>query len=110
MHDYVKMQVMCPPEFLDTMHDAISDGGGGVIGNYTHCMFVSKGMGYFMPKEGSNPSVGASGQLEQIDEVKIEFLCARDKVKSKKKKIRIVHPYEEVPIDIIPLLNKEDFS
>ncbi len=110
MNNYVKMQVMCPDEFLDTIRDAIAEGGGGIIGKYTHCVFVTKGTGYFMPMEGSSPSIGSRGTLEKVDEVKIEFLCEKEAVHTVVEKIKSVHPYEEIPIDMIPLLDKEDFS
>ncbi|MGC9366826.1 MAG: hypothetical protein ACP5FK_07270 [bacterium] len=101
----VKIQVYCPKSHADEVRLAIGDAGGGVIGNYSHCAFVSEGKGYFLPQKGANPYLGEIGKIEQVEEVKIEFVCERHKVKSVVEAIRKAHPYDEIPIDIIPLSN-----
>jgi hypothetical protein len=100
----VKMQVYCPEDAANKVRMAIGDAGGGHIGNYSHCAFVTKGKGYFLPLDGSNPTIGEQGKLEKVDEVKIEFICPKDKVKDVMQSIERVHPYEEYAVDVLPMM------
>jgi len=101
----VKIQTYCPKGSVDNVRLAIGKAGGGIIGNYTYCAFLSEGKGYFLPMEGSNPTIGKQGEIEKVAEVKIEFVCEQNKVKSVIEAIKKAHPYEEVPIDIFQLLD-----
>ena len=103
----VKIQTYCPKESADEVRLAIGKSGGGVIGNYNYCAFLSDGYGYFLPMEGSNPTIGKQGKIEKVFEVKIEFVCEQDKVKEVIDAIKKAHPYEEVPIDIFQLIDYE---
>lgn len=103
----VKIQTYCPKKSADNVRLAIGKAGGGVIGNYTYCAFLSEGHGYFLPMEGSNPTIGKHGEIEKVVEVKIEFVCEQDKVEDVIEAIKKAHPYEEVPIDIFQLLDYE---
>jgi hypothetical protein len=101
----VKIQTYCPKDAADEIRLAIGKAGGGTIGNYTYCAFVTNGHGYFLPMDDSNPKIGKQGQIEKIEEIKIEFVCEKDKIKQVIHAIKKAHPYEEVPIDIFPLLD-----
>ena len=103
----VKIQVFCPKDAVDKIRLAIGKTGGGIIGNYSYCAFLSSGQGYFMPMKGSNPTVGKQDVIEKVDEMKIEFVCEENKVKAVVDAIKKAHPYEEAPIDILPLLDYE---
>ena len=103
----VKIQTYCPKDSGNDVRLAIGKAGGGVIGNYSYCAFVSSGHGYFMPMEGSDPAMGKQGEIEKVEEVRIEFVCEKDKVQSVIEAIRKSHPYEEVPIEIYPLLSPQ---
>jgi len=103
----VKIQTYCPKDAADNVRLAIGKAGGGVIGNYTYCAFLTSGHGYFLPMEDSNPTIGKQGKIEKAEEVKIEFVCEQDKVKAVIDAIKKTHPYEEVPIDIFQLLDFE---
>ena len=100
----VKMWVYCPQDAVTEVRRAIGNAGGGQIGNYTHCCFVTEGTGYFLPQDGANPSIGSVGQPEAVSESRIEFECHADLVPDIIDAVKQVHPYEEVPIDILPIL------
>lgn len=100
----VKIQVYCPENASDKVRLAIGKAGGGKIGNYSYCAFVSEGRGYFLPMDGAKPAIGKIGKIEKVNEVKIEFICEQNKIEDVIKAIKKAHPYEEIPIDIIPLL------
>ena len=46
----------------------------GRIGNYENCAFVTQGTGQFRPISGANPSIGAVGQLEHVQEHRVEIV------------------------------------
>ncbi len=104
----VKIVVFVPLTHTDKVRDAIGKARGGVIGNYQHCSFSSQGIGRFKPNENAKPHIGQAGKLEQVEEEKIEFVCERNRAKSIIKEIKKVHPYEEVALDIYPLINESD--
>lgn len=107
--DQVKIVVFVPLSHSDVVRKAIGDAGGGKIGNYNHCSFSSKGIGRFIPQEGAQPAIGKVGKLEEVEEERIEFVCERQKAKGVIEVIRKVHPYEEVALDIYPLISEEEF-
>ena len=101
----VKIQTYCPEESANDVRMAIGKAGGGRIGNYSYCAFVSKGYGYFLPMDGAYPVVGEIGKIETVGEVKIEFVCATDMIQTVVEALKKAHPYEEVPIDVFQLMD-----
>jgi hypothetical protein len=100
----VKVWLTCPKTHLEVVRTAIGDAGIGKIGNYTHCSFVTEGKGYFMPNAKANPYIGETNKIEEVDEVVIEFICEQDQISLLKEIIKNNHPYEEVALDVFPLL------
>lgn len=100
----VKVWLTCPETHEEELRLAIGDAGIGAIGNYTHCSFVTQGKGYFKPGERANPHTGSEGVLEEVDEVVIEFVCKKEQLPLLKEVVSKHHPYEEVAMDIFPLL------
>ncbi len=101
----VKVETCCPRSAADKVRLAVWDVGGGKIGNYSHCAFVSDWTGYFMPLDGSNPTIWEHNRIAEVDEVKIEFICEKDSVREIIEVIRDVHPYEEPRIGVLSLLD-----
>lgn len=99
----VKIVVFVPQSHTEIVLEAIGKAGAGKIGNYDFCSFTSKGVGRFRPLDGANPSIGTVGNLEQVMEERIEFLCDRGVLREVIAHIKMVHPYEEVALDIYPL-------
>ncbi len=106
----VKIAVFVPLTHTDKVREAIGKAGGGIIGNYDYCSFSSRGMGRFKPNEKANPHIGKANKLESVEEERIEFVCLRNKAKSIIKAIKKVHPYEEVALDIYPLIEEEELK
>ena len=71
----------------------------GVIGTYTFCTNSSKVLGTFTPSNDSNPYIGTKNKLEFVSEVKLVLDI-----------IKKVHPYETPAIDIIPLIDEQEFN
>lgn len=106
----VKIVVTVPKENLDEVRNAMCKEGAGVIGNYTNCSMTTKCIGTCMPNEEANPYYGEINKLDFAEEEKLEVVCDVVNVKKVIKKLRDVHPYEEPAIDIIPLLDENDFN
>ena len=106
----VKIIVTIPIENLEDVRNAICEAGAGIIGNYTHCSMSTKCFGTFKPNDKANPYIGENNKLEFVEEEKLEVVCDIDNVKKVISKLREVHPYEEPAIDIIPLLDEENFK
>lgn len=106
--EIVKIVTFVPETHADIVREAIGSAGGGRIGNYTHCTFSVKGVGRFKPSEGANPAIGVIGNLESVQEERIEFVCERMLARKVMEEIRRVHPYEEVPFDVYPLIRETE--
>ena len=100
-----KIVVYVPLENSDLVREAITNAGGGKLCKYTHCTFSTKGTGRFKPQEGANPHIGQIGELESVEEERIEVTCANDVVGNVVSAIKQVHPYEEVAMDVYELTN-----
>lgn len=78
MPDRYKLIFFAPPQCLEEIKLAVFAVGAGSYpgkGNYTECCFTTPGVGQFRPGSSSNPAIGATGQLEQVGEVRCEMLC-----------------------------------
>ncbi|MBK9123870.1 MAG: hypothetical protein IPM16_12235 [Chloroflexi bacterium] len=105
MTDDLYIVTTVPESHVDAVLDAIASAGGGQIGSYTHCAFTNTGRGRFKPAEDANPHVGMVGQINAVDEWRIETFCARSQGRSVVDAIRAAHPYEQPVIYVIPLLD-----
>ncbi len=101
-----KLVVYVPDDHLEQVASALAKAGAGHIGNYSHCMFRSKGTGSFQPQEGSNPFIGEKGEVEYINETKLETIFPVNIQNKVLAAMRKAHPYEEVAYDVFPLENK----
>jgi hypothetical protein len=97
-----------PASAVEPVLEAISSAGGGILGHYTHCAFTDSGVGHFKPDDSANPHIGSRGQINRVDEVRIETFCEGDVAKAVVQAIRAAHPYEEPVIYLIPLLNEAE--
>lgn len=107
MSEFVKIVVFTPLTHADTVREALAKAGAGHIGNYDSCSFSSRGTGRFRGLQGANPAIGQVGQLEEVEEEKIETVCPKEILPEVLKAVLAAHPYEEPAIDIYPLLNHQ---
>lgn len=101
-----KIVVYVPKSHAENVREALSLGGAGHIGNYSHCTFQTAGEGTFKPLEGTDPYIGETGKIEYVSEYKIESIVPKEKLTQAIDQMIKAHPYEEVAYDIIPLENK----
>lgn len=106
----VKIIVTIPKENVEEVRNAICEQGAGVIGNYTNCSMSTKCIGTFKPNDNANPYIGKNGKMEFVEEEKLKVVCDVNNVKKVIYRLKEVHPYEEPAIDIIPLIDEENFN
>ncbi|MCO7568229.1 YqfO family protein [Pseudomonas sp. S 311-6] len=89
-----KLAFFVPPSHVDVVKAAVFAAGGGRIGDYDHCAWQTLGQGQFRPLDGSQPYLGQAGQVEQVDEWKVELVVADDLVAQVVAALKASHPYE----------------
>jgi len=104
-NENVKVWFTCPRTHSDNLRQIIGDAGFGVIGNYSHCSVVTEVKGYCKPNSDADPFIGEAGKVEEIEEVVIEFRSTLEELLKLKDILKEHHPYEEVGIDVFPLLD-----
>ena len=97
---YVKLIVYVPTDHVEAVKEALGVANAGKLGNYAYCSFSSTGTGSFKPLEGSHPSIGTTGKLEQVEEVKVEAIVKSSEIDSVIKAVKLVHPYEVMAYDV----------
>jgi hypothetical protein len=105
----VKISTTTPPEYADKIREALGRSGAGEIGEYSFCSYSVSGQGRFMPSERAKPRIGKANTLEVVDEERIEVVCERTKAKQVIIALKAAHPYEEVIVDIVPLIDEDIF-
>jgi hypothetical protein len=78
-----KLIFFVPPSALVACKSAIFSAGAGSHpgpGNYTECCWVALGTGQFRPGDGAKPNIGKVGELEEVQEAKVETLCLGEDV------------------------------
>lgn len=109
MSNTVRLVVFVPTTHTDVVRQAMGEAGAGQIGNYSFCSFSVKGIGRFKPGDQANPAMGERGTINTVEEERIEMTCATEKIKDIITAIKRVHPYEEVPIDVYPVMDITEF-
>lgn len=96
-----KWIVFVPNSDADAVATAMHDAGAGVIGNYDRAVFTSAGTGSFRPLTGADPAIGKVGEVEHVDEIRLEMVgppTSRERIRAA---MLATHPYEEVAYDVI---------
>lgn len=101
-----KLVVFVPEQNAAEVRQALGKAGAGAIGNYSNCSFSLLGTGTFLPGENTNPHIGVRGQLETVQEERIETIYPEHLEKRVLAALLKAHPYEEVAYDIYHLENK----
>lgn len=104
--ELVKLVIYVPQTHQQEMLEVISKAGAGYIGNYSNSSFAVKGTGRFKPLEGNNPFMGTTGKSEEVHELRIETVVKKNNLEKTIQLVKESHPYEEVALDILPMLNK----
>lgn len=101
----LKLIYYVPDEHLEVTKEALFKAGAGGIGDYTHCAWQVLGTGQFKAQQGADPYIGEVGELEQVEEWRVEMLVADEKAVEVAKALKASHPYEEPAFEFIQLLD-----
>jgi len=94
-----------PMSSIDQVRMALGEAGGGSIGNYDFCTFMSEGKGTFRGNQNSNPTVGRKGEIAIEPEMRLELVFPSHMESKLLKALRESHPYEEIAYSIVPIKN-----
>ncbi|MEA5155065.1 Nif3-like dinuclear metal center hexameric protein [Raineyella sp.] len=83
-----------PPEHLDRVVSALSAAGAGRVGAYDSCHFAAPGTGSFRPLAGATPFIGSVGQVEHVEELRVEMVLPRSRRAAVVAALLAAHPYE----------------
>ena len=92
--------VFVPHNDADAVAAAMHEAGAGAIGAYDRAMFQSPGTGSFRPLEGATPAIGQVGEVERVDETRVEMVAAPAVRESVRGAMLDAHPYEEVAYSV----------
>ena len=98
-----KLVIFVPEENMDAVAGALADAGAGVIGEYTHCTFRTPGTGTFLGGEATDPYLGERGQLEKVEEIRLETVVPAHAASRAVAAAIAAHPYEEAALDVYPI-------
>lgn len=101
-----KLAFFVPPSHVEQVKNALFAAGAGRIGAYDCCSWQVLGQGQFRPLDGSQPFIGQAGQIEQIEEWKVELVVADELIQQAVTALRHSHPYETPAYEVWKL---EDF-
>ena len=86
-----KIVVFVPRNALDEVRERLGELGAGWLGNYSHCSFYQAGTGTFKPLQGSNPQQGEKGQVNQVDEFRLETIVKKEDLNKVINELKQVH-------------------
>lgn len=99
-----KVVVFGPVECEKEIRKTIETVGSGKVGNYSGWTFCSYGITRVMALPGSSPARGEAGKVEEIKEFRMETACFESELKKLIEEIKLIHPYEVVPIDVFEVV------
>lgn len=102
-----KLIVFVPKNYCEKFKEELFKVGAGSFGNYSHCAFESTGLGQFKPLDGANPTLGGVGEVEKVEEIRLETIVSQNVIEEVIKRLYIAHPYEEPAFDLIKLENQK---
>jgi dinuclear metal center YbgI/SA1388 family protein len=100
---HYKLAVYVPKSHAEAVAQALFSCGAGKLGAYSECSFAMEGIGTFLPMAGANPAIGKVGLREKVEEIKLEVMVSRARVKETVRTMLEAHPYEVPAYDLWPL-------
>ena len=89
-----KLAFFVPPSHVEQVKSALFAAGAGRVGAYDSCSWQVLGQGQFRPLDGSQPFIGQTGQIEQVEEWKVELVVADELIQQAVAALKHSHPYE----------------
>lgn len=90
-----RLEFYVPESHLEQVKMALFQAGAGRVGDYDCCAWQTRGQGQFRPGANSSPYIGQAGEMETVEEYKVEMVCAEPQLAEAIKALLAYHPYEE---------------
>ncbi len=101
-----KLVFTVPLEDADKVRAAIGEAGAGKSEKYSFSSFSVRGIGRFRPEAGAQPAIGEVGQIEEVEEERVECQVPEEYLDAVLGALKAVHPYEEIAYDVQVLEDK----
>lgn len=98
-----KVVTFVPRDDAQRVLDALAAAGAGSIGDYDRCAYLSDGRGTFKSGVRAQPTIGRPGEVQLVDETRVEMVLRRERREAVLQALRSAHPYEEPAFDLIAL-------
>jgi hypothetical protein len=95
-----KLAFFVPSSHVEQVKNALFAAGAGRIGAYDCCSWQVLGQGQFRPLDGSQPFIGQAGELEQVQEWKVELVVSDELIRQAVAALKNSHPYEVPAYDV----------
>ncbi len=105
-----QITVFVPESDLEKVKAALFNAGAGRLGQYDHCAWQTLGLGQFRALENSSPFIGEKGQVEQVNEYKLELVCQKKFITQALQALVEAHPYEEPAYSVYEIKTMGDFQ
>lgn len=100
-HRVDKLTTFVPTDAGAIVRAALAEAGAGTIGDYDFASFSTDGVGRFRPLDGAEPMIGTVGEIQTVDEVRIEVILPRARRAEVVRALLAAHPYEEPAYDVV---------
>jgi len=101
------LEIFCQTDQRDQVLSTLHEAGVDVIGKYDHCWAIGSLTGSHRALEGSSPSFGSSGDVENYPLSKIEINVEQDQVALIVKELKTTLGWEEPLVNVLKLYNDE---
>jgi hypothetical protein len=91
---YYRFITYVPMPNVEEVKAALIKAGAGEIGNYDSCVWETPGIDQFRPLDGSNPAIGEKGVIEKVEEMKLEMIVEKERIRDVISALKSSHPYE----------------
>ncbi|QSB19427.1 YqfO family protein [Pseudomonas sp. 15A4] len=95
-----KLAFFVPLSHVEQVKNALFAAGAGRIGAYDCCSWQVLGQGQFRPLDGSQPFIGQAGEVEQVQEWKVELVVSDELIRQAVAALKNSHPYEVPAYDV----------
>lgn len=103
--EFIKLEVFIPLGHEDAVIEALNTGGFITEGNYDYCYATSLVKGHFRPLDDAQAYIGQTGELTQVDEIKLECRIRAEHRSEVEAVVRLAHPYEVPVMNFMALIN-----
>lgn len=94
-----------PVKDFEQVTQAMFAAGAGVVGEYEQCCWYTLGTGQFKPSDKANPHIGQAGELETVEEYKVELVCEDKVLDVVVAALKLAHPYETPAFHVVNVIS-----